>query len=130
MGELGRSIKQAGMVCGILGLLVCGSLQLLGRTELSGGLLVGMIGGIGYFGLMWRQLVKNRDAAPEEAVAELQGGWVERALYMGSVCAIAWFIPGIQFAGVLIGLLSIHAAVFIWGVIALSKSLRKKQRGC
>ena len=119
-------MKQAGMICAVLGLLVCGSLQLFGRTEMAAGLLVGMLGSAGYFGLMWRQLVKNRDAAPEEAVAELQGGWVERALYMGAVCGIAWFIPGVQFAGVLIGLLSMHAAVFVWGLVALAKSRRRR----
>ena len=114
------------MVCLILGLLVCGSLQLFGRTELAGGLFVGMVGSVGYFGLLRHQLLKNREAEPTEAVAELQGGWVERVLYLGAVCAVAWFIPGIQFAGVLIGLLSMHGAVFIWGVIALTKSGRKQ----
>ena len=83
-------------------------------------------GSLGYFGLMWHQLVKNRDAEPMEAVAEIQGGWVERVLYMGSVCGIAWFIPGIEFAGVLIGLLCLHVAVFIWGIVALTKSARRK----
>ena len=51
-------------------------------------------------------------------------GW-NGALYMGVVCAVAWFIPGIQFAGVLIGLLSLHGAVFIWGVFALAKTTTK-----
>ena len=109
------------MFCGILGLLICGSLRLSGYGEFAGGLLVGMLGSIGYFGLMWRQLVKNRDAEPSEAVKEIQGGWVERVLYMGGVCAVAWFIPGIHFAGVLIGLLSLHVAVFVWGLFALAK---------
>lgn len=114
------------MICGVLGLLVCGSLRLFGYAEMAGGLLVGMLGSLGYFGLMWHQLVKNRDAEPMEAVAEIQGGWVERVLYMGSVCGIAWFIPGIEFAGVLIGLLCLHVAVFIWGIVALTKSARRK----
>ena len=126
MGELGRSIKQAGMVCAVIGLLVCGSLKMYGHVDWAGGLMVGMVGGAGYFGLIWYQLKKNRDSEPAEAVADLQGGWVERALYMGGVCAAAWFIPGINFAGVLIGLLSLHVAVFIWGLIALTKSVRKK----
>ena len=125
MDELGRSIKQAGMICGVLGLLVCGSLNMFGWGALAGGLLVGMIGSAGYFMLMWRQLVKNRDAEPTAAVAELQGGWVERALYMGTVCAIGWFIPGISFAGVLVGLLSLHAAILVWGVVALAKARRR-----
>jgi len=126
MGELGRSIKQASMFCSVVGLLVCGSLQLFGYVEFARGLLVGMLGAAGYLGLMWRQLSKNSDLEPAEAVAELQGGWVERTLYMGAVCAIGWFLPGVQFAGVLIGLLCLHMAVFVWGLFALSKTLRKK----
>ena len=115
------------MFCGILGLLICGSLQMFGYAEFARGLFIGMLGSVGYIGLIWRQLVKNRDAEPADAVAEIQGGWVERALYMGVVCAVAWFIPGIQFAGVLIGLLSLHGAVFIWGVFALAKTTPKNK---
>jgi len=125
MGELARSIKQASVFCSAVGLLICGSLQLFGYEEFARGLLVGMAGSAGYLGLLWWQLSKNRDAEPAEAVAELQGGWVERVLYMGAVCAVAWFLPGVHFAGVLIGLLCLHAAVFIWGLFALSKSMKK-----
>jgi hypothetical protein len=126
MNELGRSIKQATLFCSVFGLLVCGSLQMFGYAEFARGLLVGMIGSAGYLALMWRQLAKNCEAEPAEAVAELQGGWVERALFMGFFCGIAWFIPGVQFAGVLIGLLSLHVAVFIWGLFAMSKIMQKK----
>lgn len=127
MGELARSIKQASMFCSVVGLLVCGSLQLFGYAEFARGLLVGMIGSAGYLGLMWRQLSKNRDAEPAEAVAELQGGWVERALFMGIFCGVAWFIPGVQFAGVLIGLLALHVAVFVWGLFAVAKIMKKNK---
>lgn len=126
MNELGRSVKQAGMFSAIVGLLACGSLQMLGYGEMARGLLLGMAGSAGYLWVMWRQLQKNRDAEPAEAVAELQGGWVERALFVGVFCAIAWFVPGVHFAGVLIGLLFLHLIVFIWALVALSKTMGKK----
>ena len=62
----------------------------------------------------------------KEAVAELQSGWVERTLYTAVVCVVAYFLPGVHFAGVLIGLLALHGTVVIWGMIALSKLVAKK----
>jgi hypothetical protein len=122
MRALLRSAKQVGMFCMIAALLLCGSLYMLGYPSFAWGLFIGMMGGLGFLGLLVYQLKKNMDAPPVDAVAELQSGWVERALYMGVVCLVAWFIPGVHFGGVLIGLLGLHVAVFIWGLVNLAKS--------
>ena len=127
MRALARSAKQAAMISAVAGALVSGIVYLLGYPEFSRGLLIGIFAGIGFFYLMWRQLKQNLDRADHnEAVAELQSGWVERSLYIGVICLAAYFIPGVHFAGVLIGLLSLHGVVVLWGMIALSKILREK----
>ena len=127
MRAIVRSAKQAGMFCGVTGLVVSASFYMLGYSSFALGLFIGIMGGIGFFFLMWRQLKQNWEDDPKEAVAELQSGWVERALYVGGICAVAWFIPGVHFGGVLIGLLSLHIVVFVWGLIAAAKQGGKKK---
>ena len=127
MRILARSAKQAAMLSGVIGALVAGIVYILGYPEFSRGLLIGIFGGIGFFYIMWRQLKHTMDLPDEkEAVAELQSGWVERTLYTAVVCVVAYFLPGVHFAGVLIGLLALHGIVVIWGMIALSKLVAKK----
>ena len=127
MGILTRSAKQAAMLSAVLSALVAGIVYLLGYPEFSRGLLIGMLAGVGFFYIMWRQLKLNMALEDvKEAVAELKSGWVERTLYTAVVCLGAYFAPGVDFAGVLIGLLALHGVVVIWGVIALSKGGSKK----
>lgn len=122
MGMLARSAKQAMMLSAVIGALIVGIVHTLGYPEFSRGLLVGIYAGIGFFYIMWRQLKTTMALADvKEAVAELKSGWVERTLYTAVVCLVAYFIPGIHFAGVLIGLLALHGVVVIWGVVALAK---------
>jgi hypothetical protein len=122
MRALARSAKQAAMLSGVIGTLVSGIFYLLGYPDFARGLLIGILSGIGYFYLMWQQLRQTLDLEDQkEAVAELRSGWVERSLYTAGVCIVAYFLPGVHFAGVLIGLLALHGVVFIWGVVALAK---------
>ncbi len=122
MRILARSAKQAAMLSGVIGTLVAGIVYIVGYPEFSRGLLIGIFGGIGFFYIMWRQLKQNLNREDgKEAVAELQSGWVERTLYTALVCIVSYFLPGVHFAGVLIGLLALHGVVVIWGMIALSK---------
>ena len=107
--------------------MVAGIVYLLGYPEFSRGLLIGMLAGVGFFYIMWRQLKQTMALEDvKEAVAELKSGWVERTLYTAVVCLGAYFAPGVDFAGVLIGLLALHGVVVIWGVIALSKGGSQK----
>lgn len=127
MGILTRSAKQAAMLSAVLSALVAGIVYLLGYPEFSRGLLIGMLAGVGFFYIMWRQLKQTMALEDvKEAVAELKSGWVERTLYTAVVCLGAYFAPGVDFAGVLIGLLALHGVVVIWGVIALSKGGSRK----
>ena len=127
MRILARSAKQAAMLSSVIGALVAGIVYIVGYAEFSRGLLIGFFGGIGFFYIMWRQLKQTMTLVDEkEAVAELQSGWVERTLYTAVVCVVAYFLPGVHFAGVLIGLLALHGVVVLWGMIALSKLVAKK----
>ncbi len=122
MGILMRSAKQAAMLSAVIGALIAGIVFLLGYPEFSRGLLIGIFAGIGFFYIMWRQLKQTMALTDvKEAVAELKSGWVERTLYTAVVCVGAYFVPGVHFAGVLIGLLALHGVVVIWGVMALAK---------
>jgi ATP synthase I chain len=127
MRILARSAKQAAMLSGVIGALLAGIIYTLGYPEFSRGLLIGNFAGIGFFYIMWRQLTQTLAMADEkEAVAELQSGWVERTLYTAVVCVVSYFLPGVHFAGVLIGLLALHGVVVIWGVVALAKGAAEK----
>ena len=127
MRILARSAKQAAMLSAVIGALVSGIVYILGYPEFSRGLLIGIFAGIGFFYIMWRQLKQTLSLPGEkEAVAELQSGWVERTLYTAVVCLATYFVPGVHFAGVLIGLLALHGVVVIWGVVALSKGGAEK----
>jgi MFS superfamily sulfate permease-like transporter len=122
MGILTRSAKQAAMLSAIISALLAGIVYLLGYPEFSRGLLIGMLAGVGFFYIMWRQLKQTMAIDDvKEAVAELKSGWVERTLYTVVVCLGAYFAPGVHFAGVLIGLLALHGVVVIWGGISLVK---------
>ena len=122
MGILTRSAKQAAMLSAVISALIAGIVYLLGYPEFSRGLLIGMLAGVGFFYIMWRQLKQTMALDDvKEAVAELKSGWVERTLYTAIVCIAAYFTPGVHFAGVLIGLLALHGVVVIWGGISLAK---------
>lgn len=120
-----RSAKQAAFLAVIAGVVASGSLYMLGYMDMARGLGWGILGSVGYFGLLWFQLSRNWEAEPTEAVAEIQSGWMERMAYMAVICGVAWFIPGVHLAGVLIGLLCLHFVVFGWALIILAKDAKK-----
>lgn len=117
MNKLKRAAKQAATLSVVLGILICYSVYLFGYLSFALGLMFGILGGIGYFFLLGWQLDRVRDSETREAVAEIQSGWVERGGYIAALCLLGYFIPGLHFAGVLIGLLSQHLVIFIWGLI-------------
>lgn len=122
MQEYTKEMKRTFLQMVVWGIFVCGSAYCAGFGWRIPGFVMGIIGSLFYFLLLWYRVLKSTDMPVHKAIFYMQVGWIMRLFFIVTILFLSLKMPVLDFGSAVVGLFTLQIVIIYNAFVFVTKN--------